>query len=662
MEELSPAVEGGKSPLNVSTEKEPCTNPLEQIERLLTCPICLDRYKQPKLLPCQHTFCLACLESYVESTGGRPRLRCPECRSEHALSLDGGVQSLQTNLTLLSFLEIHMEASAANAEEMQAYVQRFNMERCRVCEEKAELELCVHCERKCCSECRISHLDMLKRDLSRLLGQVRRLSARVREASSGLGRGLEHMLANGELTKQEIREYFNRYQRELKLREENFIEQADLFIQNEERLLRTLRDALDVEWNNLQDACLWVDSVLNGQRTARDDELARFKLEFQQGLDYLRSFQPDSDELFAKKLRFSPGDDAAKLPTAIANFGELSVSLPQFANRYLPLEQQYLPRPFRMGLESDNFMRFQKQIRGVEGSKVGYRAEKENLEVENAGATRWRRRRELEDEAWNRLHAEGLTPPPPWSSNSSHPTSNRASPMPQLQVDTNVGKGVGVSSKSPIPQTTPTNTKNTILSPTSNKGMENGVDMNTPKTSPNPPPNNPTKTVLNPTTTNTTETSPKQQTQNQQKPQTQQIQKSGIPAPTTTTTNKTSNSATNVSGSRGRLLMVTGPSRGGSNSNISDGATAGQGQNTGSGGRRISGGGGTPINQQQQQQKKTSQKPPLPTTQRQISNDESSKGNKKTSGNNSRKNSLEKSEDEQQQKNENCKKQQKASK
>ena len=75
-------------------------------------------------MPCQHTFCLACLESYVESTGGRPRLRCPECRSEHVLSLDGGVQSLQTNLTLLSFLEIHMEASAANAEEMQAYVQR----------------------------------------------------------------------------------------------------------------------------------------------------------------------------------------------------------------------------------------------------------------------------------------------------------------------------------------------------------------------------------------------------------------------------------------------------------------------------------------------------------------------------------------------------------
>uniref|UniRef100_A0A914M5D6 Uncharacterized protein n=2 Tax=Meloidogyne incognita group TaxID=654580 RepID=A0A914M5D6_MELIC len=332
----------------------------------------------------------------------------------------------------------------------------------------------------------------------------------------------------------------------------------------------------------------------------------------------------------------------------------LSVSLPQFANRYLPLEQQYLPRPFRMGLESDNFMRFQKQLRGGgEGSKLSYRVEKDNLEVENAGATRWRRRKELEDEAWNRLHAEGLTPPPPWSSNTSHPTSNRASPMPQLQIDTNIGKGVGISSKSTVSQTTPTNTKNTILSPISNKVTEKGeiVDnnLNTTKISLNSPSNNNSpKNALSPTTIlDDSKTSPKQ---SQQKPQTQQIQKSGIPALTTNTTNKSGNSATNVSGSRGRLLMVTGPSRGGSNSNISDGTTmaSGQGQNTSGGGRRISGGGTitTPIIQQQQQ-KKTSQKPPLPTTQRQISNEESSKGNKKAS-NNSRKNSLEKSEDEQQ--------------
>jgi hypothetical protein len=51
-----------------------------------------------------------------------------------------------------------------------------------------------------------------------------------------------------------------------------------VFVQNEERLMRTLRDALDVEWNNLQDACIWVDAALSGQRQARDEDLARFKV------------------------------------------------------------------------------------------------------------------------------------------------------------------------------------------------------------------------------------------------------------------------------------------------------------------------------------------------------------------------------------------------
>nr|CDJ97835.1 Ubiquitin and Zinc finger domain containing protein [Haemonchus contortus] len=34
----------------------------KEIENLLTCCICTTRYSEPKVLPCQHTFCLQCLE------------------------------------------------------------------------------------------------------------------------------------------------------------------------------------------------------------------------------------------------------------------------------------------------------------------------------------------------------------------------------------------------------------------------------------------------------------------------------------------------------------------------------------------------------------------------------------------------------------------------
>jgi hypothetical protein len=56
----------------------------KQMERLQTCPICLDKFRIPKVLPCMHAFCLApCLTNLVD-----PRARslnCPECRREHQI-------------------------------------------------------------------------------------------------------------------------------------------------------------------------------------------------------------------------------------------------------------------------------------------------------------------------------------------------------------------------------------------------------------------------------------------------------------------------------------------------------------------------------------------------------------------------------------------------
>lgn len=40
---------------------------MEHFEQLLTCCVCLDRYRNPKLLPCQHSFCMEpCMEGLVD--------------------------------------------------------------------------------------------------------------------------------------------------------------------------------------------------------------------------------------------------------------------------------------------------------------------------------------------------------------------------------------------------------------------------------------------------------------------------------------------------------------------------------------------------------------------------------------------------------------------
>lgn len=58
-----------------------------QLEQLLTCCICLDRYRSPKLLPCQHSFCEPCLDGLVDYA--RRQIKCPECRAEHRLPYSG---------------------------------------------------------------------------------------------------------------------------------------------------------------------------------------------------------------------------------------------------------------------------------------------------------------------------------------------------------------------------------------------------------------------------------------------------------------------------------------------------------------------------------------------------------------------------------------------
>ncbi|KAL3890882.1 hypothetical protein ACJMK2_003154 [Sinanodonta woodiana] len=60
------------------------------------CSICMDSFKNPKLISCHHSFCLTCLEDYVRANLRNGRFNCPICRASVELP-EGGVRSLQTN-------------------------------------------------------------------------------------------------------------------------------------------------------------------------------------------------------------------------------------------------------------------------------------------------------------------------------------------------------------------------------------------------------------------------------------------------------------------------------------------------------------------------------------------------------------------------------------
>ncbi|XP_052814008.1 uncharacterized protein LOC128241061 [Mya arenaria] len=82
------------------------------MDRALECPVCLERFTLPKVLPCQHTFCSACLQGVVQGIS----VRCPECREEHRVP-EGG---FRTNVAVQRMLDAASEPSDTGRPEPSA--------------------------------------------------------------------------------------------------------------------------------------------------------------------------------------------------------------------------------------------------------------------------------------------------------------------------------------------------------------------------------------------------------------------------------------------------------------------------------------------------------------------------------------------------------------
>eukprot|EP00117_Sycon_ciliatum_P033757 scpid38198/ scgid3685/ E3 ubiquitin-protein ligase TRIM33; Ectodermin; Transcription intermediary factor 1-gamma; Tripartite motif-containing protein 33 len=71
----------------MSTSKT-ITSTAKEVEEHLACAICLDRFNDPRMLPCQHTFCFHCLEKLATRSNTASItvvLNCPHCRETHSL-------------------------------------------------------------------------------------------------------------------------------------------------------------------------------------------------------------------------------------------------------------------------------------------------------------------------------------------------------------------------------------------------------------------------------------------------------------------------------------------------------------------------------------------------------------------------------------------------
>ena len=64
---------------------------VSKLHDLVTCGVCMEKYDHkkhiPKLLSCQHTFCLSCLKSISDAAFGAP-IECPVCQCQHSAAIN----------------------------------------------------------------------------------------------------------------------------------------------------------------------------------------------------------------------------------------------------------------------------------------------------------------------------------------------------------------------------------------------------------------------------------------------------------------------------------------------------------------------------------------------------------------------------------------------
>eukprot|EP00920_Eleutheroschizon_duboscqi_P032204 GHVT01077742.1.p1 GENE.GHVT01077742.1~~GHVT01077742.1.p1 ORF type:complete len:570 (+),score=-0.07 GHVT01077742.1:309-2018(+) len=123
-------------------------------DNFLTCSICLEKYTKPKILPCLHSFCAACLDGFLQTKGVRPgrEFNCPSCRQVTHLPANG-VSGLKDNYMLNNLQAVITGSEGSHEPPVSPF--------CEMCLRRNVTKFvhskCLDCEESLCRDCAAVH-------------------------------------------------------------------------------------------------------------------------------------------------------------------------------------------------------------------------------------------------------------------------------------------------------------------------------------------------------------------------------------------------------------------------------------------------------------------------------------------------------------------------
>ena len=127
--------------------ENPAEQALEKLSNQLSCSLCLNEFRKPRVLPCLHVFCEDCLEEQVKTQQDKLRAICSNCRKSTPLP-EGGVSGLPSAFYIQHLFEVR---------EVLEKVRNPEQAQCEKCGEGEVQGFCRDCGLFICQNCLDTH-------------------------------------------------------------------------------------------------------------------------------------------------------------------------------------------------------------------------------------------------------------------------------------------------------------------------------------------------------------------------------------------------------------------------------------------------------------------------------------------------------------------------
>ena len=244
---------------------------LQKIQDQITCGICLELYKEPKLLKCFHVYCEQCLQHLVHGGQEGQSLLCPQCRQDTPLPV-GGVSALQGAFYIHNIQD--------------ALKKMDSKDKCSVHPKKETEFYCEQCDRLICSRCLVSghrdhQYDLVPESFAKFKNVIADSLKPVREQIGALERAVKSVntrcaavIEQKKAVVTEIHTAMAHLRQALEVRETELVGEAEETAQQKLKTLAAQQEEFEVQLRNLR-SCL--DSVEEKQHNCSEGEILRMK-------------------------------------------------------------------------------------------------------------------------------------------------------------------------------------------------------------------------------------------------------------------------------------------------------------------------------------------------------------------------------------------------